>query len=1106
MNPTEAYRAAGADPFGSGSGPDDSRVLRAVEEYLAALEAGRAPAREEFLARHADIAGRLGDYLDGLELIHRAGSAAGAAADPGAPADDLAGADPLGDFLLVREVGRGGMGVVYEAVQRSLNRRVALKVLPFAAMMDSRQPQRFHNEARAAACLHHPHIVPVYAVGQDRAVHYYAMQFIDGRTLAEFISQQRGEDLRHVPTIAQVVTTPAEDSAEEATSAAPRGAAYFRRVAEWGIQAAEALDHAHQMGVVHRDVKPANLLVDAAGRLWVTDFGLAQIQNDARLTQTGDLVGTLRYMSPEQALAKRVVLDHRTDVYSLGATLYELFTLQPAYGGSDRQELLRQIAFEESMPPRRLSKAVPAELETIVLKAMEKNPEDRYATAKDLADDLRRFLEDRPIRARRPSPLQRLHKWGRRHRAAVWAAAACLLVVLVTLGGTAGWVMSARAYRQREAERKVTEALKASKRGMRDGNPSDPDLMWALRQVEAQLDGGAVGPELEGRVRQLLKDAAMLAHLEKFRLGETVLIDQLFRDYGIDVEALEAEEAAALVRDSAIREHLVTGLDEWARKIMWQNDEKGRQQMRRVVAVARQVDQDPWRDRLRDLMLSRDVGGVEQLARSAPVEELSAATLGLLARLVVQSGERMLDPREGWPADHLPESVQLLRRAQRCFPADYWINICLAEALGQRPSLECRREAVGFCRVAVALRPQNPAHSIGLGGYLRAAGEPAEAEAIYRKLSEYSLLGDVLLEQGKAAEAEAAYRKALEADSTQMGAAWDKIHDAWVQQGKPPEAVRKEEEAFIRRQFKAWEDATTKPSRSTHFGLGLWLYHRGKLAEAEAAFRKAIDLDDYPLDHCYLGAVLRDEGRFAEALASLRRGHALYSSNQEPSEQWVKLCERLVELDAKLPSLLRGEEQPTSATEQADYAELCGIRRYYAAAVRFYRAAITAQPDLVASPVIGIRYKAAHTAALASRRAGEDTGRLTEAELAGLRKQALDWLRADLDSWRDLLNKDPDKPRPAVTVPLRYRLNSWADSEWSRSSVALHLSERMRDWQDDTAFNGLRGPDALAKLPEAEREGWQRFWADVAATLASSQQKWPPAEESVAPKERPKHD
>ena len=168
-------------------------------------------------------------------------------------------------------------------------------------------------------------------------------------------------------------------------------------MASLGVQAAEALEHAHQMGVIHRDIKPGNLLIDARGQLWITDFGLAQFQSDARLTLTGDILGTLRYMSPEAALAKRVVVDHRTDVYSLGATLYELLTLEPVFAGSDRQELLRQIAFEEPKPPRRVNKAIPAELETIVLKAMAKRMEDRYPTAQELAEELGRFSRDEPI-------------------------------------------------------------------------------------------------------------------------------------------------------------------------------------------------------------------------------------------------------------------------------------------------------------------------------------------------------------------------------------------------------------------------------------------------------------------------------------------------------------------------------------------------------------------------------------------------------------------------------------------------------------------------------------------------------------------------------------
>jgi hypothetical protein len=281
-------------------------------------------------------------------------------------------------------------------------------------------------------------------VGEERGVHYYAMQFIPGQTLAALIAEQRQRGGRAPLPESQPTTppAPAANSAERAASTerAPLDPAHIRRVAKWGVQAAEALDYAHGLGIVHRDVKPANLLMDNRGHLWVTDFGLAQVQSDPRLTMTGDLVGTLRYMSPEQALAKRAVLDHRTDVYSLGATLYEMLTLEPAFAGTDRQELLRLIAFEEPRRPRQVTQSVPAELEVIVLKALEKNPAERYATAAEFADDLRRWLDGRLIRARRPTLLQRAQKWLRRHPAVVRSAMLIVLLAAVA-GGTGAWLL-----------------------------------------------------------------------------------------------------------------------------------------------------------------------------------------------------------------------------------------------------------------------------------------------------------------------------------------------------------------------------------------------------------------------------------------------------------------------------------------------------------------------------------------------------------------------------------------------------------------------------------------------------------------------------------------
>jgi serine/threonine protein kinase/tetratricopeptide (TPR) repeat protein len=464
---------------------DHDQILgELVFEYLAALEAGRPLDRQEMLKRHPQFTAELSAFFVDQDRFDHLAEPLRRAVAPTFPfdialadANSQHGARALGDFRILREVGRGGMGVVYEAEQISLGRQVALKVLPFAGAMDARQLQRFRNEAHAAAQLHHTNIVPVYYVGCERGAHFYAMQFIQGQSLAEVIAELRlnaedrmtnDESQRTMPYVpqAEANTGVRHSTLGLLSSFGIRDSSFFRMVAQFGIQAAEALDAAHQQGIVHRDVKPANLLVDTNARLWVTDFGLAQVQGDARMTMIGDLVGTLRYMSPEQALANRGIVEHRTDIYSLGATLYELLTLQSAFASQNRQELLRQIVTEEPIPPRRLNPRVPLELETIVLKAMEKNPEERYGTAQALADDLRRFLNDEPIKGKRPTFLQRARKWARRHRPAVLSVlvSAGIVAVLALVGLTISIVLIERQrakaidnFRAAEEQRRLAE-------------------------------------------------------------------------------------------------------------------------------------------------------------------------------------------------------------------------------------------------------------------------------------------------------------------------------------------------------------------------------------------------------------------------------------------------------------------------------------------------------------------------------------------------------------------------------------------------------------------------------------------------------------------------
>jgi len=471
-------------------GLDDESVAAALRAYQAALDAGDEPDRAGILARFPDLSDELAGCLDGLDLLYRvAPHLKDETAD-----ESVLRATSLGDFRILREVGRGGMGVVYEAEQMSLGRRVALKVLPFAAVLDSRYLQRFRNEAQAAAHLHHANIVPVHAVGCERGVHYYAMQFIEGATLAALI----GELKNLAGNRGQRDSSPALAAiAREGTAESPH---YCRAVAELGVQAAAALEYAHESGVVHRDIKPPNLIVDAKGQLWITDFGLASTRNDTGLTMTGDIVGTLRYMSPEQSLGRRKGVDHRTDIYSLAVTLYELVTLRQAFPGDNHRTILREIASKEPIRPRAINPATPPELETVLLKAMAKDPADRYSTAKEFGDDLQRYLEDRPIHARRPSALKRAAKWSRRHPAAVWATA--VIVVLALAGLIAGNIAIAR---QRDDANEARDAATAANRA-RDARFEEMrglvDRM--LTRVAVELKDR---PHMEALRRELLEEA-----------------------------------------------------------------------------------------------------------------------------------------------------------------------------------------------------------------------------------------------------------------------------------------------------------------------------------------------------------------------------------------------------------------------------------------------------------------------------------------------------------------------------------------------------------------------------------------------------------------------
>ncbi len=516
----------------------ESELATILESYLAALEQGDVPDREAFLAAHPRHAMALERYLPWIEMLHDV--------KPRSPRAPLGASMPsrLGDFELVGEIGRGGMGIVYQAEQCSLKRRVALKVLPFASMLDERQLARFKNEAVAAAQLHHPNIVPIYGVGHEQGLHFYVMQLIDGQTLEQWLHAWRGEQ---------------EDSSADRAGAASID---YCKLARWIAVAASALDHAHHQGIVHRDIKPSNLMLDSDGKLWITDFGLARTPREASITATGELPGTLRYMSPEQLRSKPGIVDHRTDIYSLGLTLFELAVGRPAFDATTQQELMRQIDGDQVPSPRRLDARVPRDLESIILKATSKEPPERYGSAREMADDLLAFVEGRPTVARPATLRERGEKWVRRHVRLVASAATLLAAVLVCAVASALVVWRAQGETSRALEL-ASQNYQLAEEHLRDARAAVDDLFTG---VAAQLSDV---PGAEPVRRRLLEQA--LSYYQKFiaRAGQNTSVraetgaayyrcGQIGEQLGDDQAALAAYRQAdqiwvSAVDDSALR-------------------------------------------------------------------------------------------------------------------------------------------------------------------------------------------------------------------------------------------------------------------------------------------------------------------------------------------------------------------------------------------------------------------------------------------------------------------------------------------------------------------------------------------------------------------------
>jgi serine/threonine protein kinase/tetratricopeptide (TPR) repeat protein len=659
----------------------------------------------------------------------------------------------IGPYKLLEPIGEGGFGVVFMAEQqRPVRRKVALKVLKPG--MDTRQViARFEAERQALALMDHPHIARILDAGQTASGRpFFVMELVKGVPITDYCDQARLS---------------------------------VRARLELFVVVCRAVQHAHQKGIIHRDLKPSNVLVtlhDDRPVVKVIDFGIAKARGQALTEKTlctgfTQLIGTPLYMAPEQAAMNGLDVDTRSDVYALGVLLYELLTGTTPFD----KERLRTAAYDEVLriireeeparPSARLrkdeggrmkgeSKATRAtgwkrflpfssfilppsssqELDWVVVKALEKDRNRRYDSANALALDVERYLHDEPVQACPPSALYRLGKFARRHKTGLTVAGLVLLALAVPCGG-AVWVLSDRAARSALTAQQVERALEEGA-GLRDQGKW-PEALGAARRAQGLLAGGG-GDELRRRADELRGDLEMVLKLVETRFpdaaggaeesfldqaGAEAKIARAFREYGIDIEALDPAEAADRVRGRPIRQQLTLALDHWIkiRTSMPEGNRKANEALReRLLAVVRAADPDVWRNQVRDALARHDLEALRKLAASPRIAELPVHTLSLLGNALEGAGANQ-------------ESVPVLRVAQQKYPDDAEINFQLGWALDHRPGPPADQdtaEVVRFYTVARALRPRNVALNLYLGHALCKHGKPGEAAAAYRRAVE----------------------------------------------------------------------------------------------------------------------------------------------------------------------------------------------------------------------------------------------------------------------------------------------------------------------------------------------------------------------------------
>ena len=1020
----------------------------------------------------------------------------------GAGADGEVGRT-VGPYRLIRELGRGGQGVVYLAEHARLQRPVALKVLSGLRMLGGDELGRFLREAEVASRLDHPGISTVYDTGMEAGQAWIALRYVEGETLAHRIAAVRGNGVE----------------SSHVTLAGPReqGPTGLWRLVQFFEMAARALHYAHEAGVIHRDIKPGNIMVTKEGHPVLLDFGLARDAGPDRpnLTRTGDLFGTPSYMSPEQIAGQRLGVDRRSDVNSLGVALYESLTLERPFEAPTREGLYHAILSQPPADPRSRNAALPRDLRVILETALEKDRDRRYQTAEAFAEDLRRIRTSEPIAARPVSRWNRLVRWSRREP----AQAALLLVLLIALP-TFTALVTRHLMDRPKVEAQRLRALEADKEellslGSIDLGEGDIDQALARFEKALAMEGrsleaaaGIVLTHLEGdRPEKALQVLDREAGLLGGRYAAVLLRADALRALGRPDEAERMERAAPPAQDAV--DFYLMGQRFLARGAK-RHEAAARAALRastQAILLASTPRALYHFQRLHAAGHIRDTRAVQETAQAVltrwPESAVAHYLVGFgLARCgateaAMDRYHEALRLRPDYPEAHinlgnafhdqgrLDEAIHEYRAALRGRPEYAEAHHNLANCLGKTGHLE---DAIAAHREAIRIRPDYSGAHNNLGSLLCAQGRFAEALIVHGQAvrldagsaeahtnlgatllkngfvgeaivfhreairlrpgypAAYNNLGVALDRQGLRDEALAAWREAVRL-KPDYGGAYRNLSFTLLEQGRFDEAIAAQREAVCQ-----------EPQGATaHYYLGNALRRKGLFDEATISFREALRLKpDYAEVHCDLGLTQRQQGLFREALVSLKKGHALGSRRSDwkhPSADWIAKSERLAVVEDRV---LDAVEKGTLLGLQEDPKEVCLVlraREKHLLRARWLAARLESEPAHRANPDTGLRLEVARAAALTGSGRGEGASALSEEEKAVWRRRALGWLEGELAAWRGRLEQ----------------------GQATNQTVLRTLD----GWFQDPDLAAVREEAALALLPDEETETLRAFWAKV---------------------------